>query len=279
MNKDGFGASLLESGELMKRSYTAIVGSIGKLTALITLIAAALVTFTEVGFYELGAQSLTSTAIVMLIATYLIYFSMVDAGERLGEGSEVFLESEKRYKAATERVRPERMGKLREFLEAYTEEELEYRRRSTMLSFGVSSEEYELFVRTGECAKKKRRALVRITKMKPVTLSPEMLLERDKARSRTELQDPTRVKLLRLSARLIPTTLCTLFTASIMLTAKEGITREMLIEGIFKLCALPIVGFKGYSAGYVFAKDTKRAWIDVKTRLLEAFLASGEKKV
>ena len=49
------------------------------------------------------------------------------------------------------------------------------------------------------------------------------------------------------------------------------------MEGIFKLSALPIIGFKGYGAGYSYSKDTKSAWIDTKARILEQFVAQRDK--
>lgn len=273
MSKDGFGISLLESGEMMKKSYSSLVGNAGKTTAVLTLIIAALVTFTEVGFYELGTASLTSSAVIMLIASYLIYFSMEDAGERLGEESEVFALADKKYKSALDGIHPEDIGKLREFCARYSECELDFRRRNRILSLGLSLDDFERYKNGGSFTKNEMKRLRSVARMRPVALTPEMLLERDKTKSKSELSDPERTKALRLAARLIPTTLCTLFTATVMLSAKDGLTATTVIEGLFKLSALPIIGFKGYSAGYSYAKGARCAWIDTKTRLLEAFIA------
>ena len=81
-----------------------------------------------------------------------------------------------------------------------------------------------------------------------------------------------RDKIVSVITSLIPSTVCTLFTVSIILTAKDGLTVESVIEGLLKLSALPIVGFRGMLDGYRFAKESKSAWFETKARLLEAFL-------
>ncbi len=272
-NKDSFGIGLLESGEAIKRGLASLIGNIGKTTAVITLIIASLVTFTDIGFYELGAASITSTAIMLLIASYLMYFSLEEAGERLGEESEAFTASEERYKAALAKIKPEDIGALREFCVKYSECELEFRRKSKIMSAALTYEDYLKYERGEELPHKAKKRLRKISKIKPIAIAPEVLLERDRTRNKSELVNPERGKLIRLAIKLIPTTVCTLFTATVMLGAKDGLSFVSVIEGLLKLSALPIIGFKGYAQGYGYAKGARRAWIDTKTRLLEAFLA------
>ena len=62
------------------------------------------------------------------------------------------------------------------------------------------------------------------------------------------------------------------FTVSVMLTTKDGMTVSSVIEGLLKLSALPIIGFRGMLDGYKFAKEEKSAWLETKARLLESFL-------
>ena len=71
---------------------------------------------------------------------------------------------------------------------------------------------------------------------------------------------------------LIPSTICMVFTVSIMLTAKENMTFSTVINGLIKLSALPIVGLKGLIDGYSYAREDKTNWLNTKARLLEAFL-------
>ena len=58
-----------------------------------------------------------------------------------------------------------------------------------------------------------------------------------------------------------------------IMSTKDGTTLDSIIDGLFKLTALPIVGLRGYSEGYSYVKNSKTVWIETKARLLEAFLA------
>jgi hypothetical protein len=63
-----------------------------------------------------------------------------------------------------------------------------------------------------------------------------------------------------------------LFTVSIMLGVKDGMTAEFILESILKLSTLPIIGLRGYSQGYAYAKGELTLWLETKTRLIEGYL-------
>ena len=108
--------------------------------------------------------------------------------------------------------------------------------------------------------------------MRAVALTPQTLLSVNRSGLESELCDPERKKLGHLVLQLIPSTLCMAFTVSIMLSTKDGTTLDSVIDGLFKLTALPIVGLRGYSEGYSYVKNSKTVWVETKARLLEAFL-------
>ena len=110
-------------------------------------------------------------------------------------------------------------------------------------------------------------------KMKAVILTPSMLLSKERASRTSELKNPERTKLPALVLRLVPITFGMLFTTSVMLVSKDGLTASTVIESIMRLATLPIVGFKGYSVGYTYAKRTESRWLLTKTRLLKAYIA------
>lgn len=271
MKNNGFDGGLLEYGNLMKRGYAYFVSNAGKIIAAITATVAVLVTFTDVSFAGLGSQSFTSTLALMLVASYLIYFSLEDAGEKLGEECESYTAAEEKYLAAKRKIQPSDIGKLRAFCSQYSAEELEYRRRCYVCEMGYSYEELEAYKDGEKFSKNATRVFKRALRMKAVRMGPQTLLSRERHSGTSELSNPEATKMLSLILRLIPSTLCTFLTVSVMLTAKDGLTAEGVIDSLLKLSALPIIGFKGYSAGYLYVKDTKVLWLETKTRLLESF--------
>ena len=118
--------------------------------------------------------------------------------------------------------------------------------------------------------------LKRVRHAKAANLTPATLLSGIRSASGSELENPERRKLIDLSVRLIPTTVCMFFTVSLVLTAKDGLSLSAVLDGIFKLSALPLAGLRGWRAGYFFARYNRTAWYEVKTRILEAYLTKSE---
>lgn len=286
MNKD-FDTEIIDLGDRIKGGYSYLISNFSKIVAVVTAAIACMLVFTDVTFLGINSKELTTSLLLILVSSYLMYFSLEEAGEKLYEESEDYKFLTKEYSAELEKISLDKLPKLRRYCEMYAEEELTYRRRQALLSSGLSDEEYEDFkksVRNGTiCAKdyfsknlKNMRVLARISKMKRLKLSPEMLLCWGTVQNE-RIRDPRRGKLFMLAIKILPSTLCMLFTASVVLTAKE-LTPVAVIEGIIKLSALPIVGLRGYINGYNYKKDSESTWIKTKIKLLRGFLSADEKK-
>ena len=273
--KDRFEISLLESGELMKRGAEALVANIGRVIAVITVIVSALALFTDISFQDFKTESFTSTLAVMLVSSYIMYFSMSDAGESLGEESEEYKAAIKRCEELSGKISGDILTPLRDFCKRYSEDELSYRKEGYLVSFGYSIEDYNAYKSGKAFDKKAKRIFRRAEKMRAVFLTPQLLLSKGRFKTKSELQSPEGRKRLKMLLKLIPTTICMTVTVSVMLTAKEGLTASGIVDGIFKLASLPIIGFKGYASGYNYTKKSIPLWLDAKARLIEAFIKSG----
>lgn len=277
MKDTGFDTALLEAGDLMKRGYTALIANAGKIIAAITLLISALVIFADIGFADFCTEKFTSTLIFMLIASYLIYFSMSDAGEKLAEDTEEYKKALESFDKVKESISSHDMGRLGDFLTEYAREERVYRISAYLSSYGYSSEEFFSFIKEGKriSDRRKRNIFNRAKRIKAVSLTPTALLSGGK-RGRSELVSPESSRLPRMLLKLIPTTVCMLFSASVILTAKDGLTVNSVLDGLVKLSSLPIIGFKGYAGGFDFVRYSRLPWLDTKKRLLEAFRESCE---
>ena len=263
---------LLSLGCMIRSGYSSIIANAGKVIAVITLSMAVLVTFTDVAFYDLSAESFTTTLAVMLTAAYLMYFSLEDVGEREGEESEEFKIASERYTAIRKQITPDHIEGLREFCLEYTKKELEYRRLAYLGERGYSKSDYEDFKSGKDFPYRATMAFRRAERLKAVRLSPTVLLSRSQGVTRSEIVNPIGKKIFGALTSLIPSTLCMVFTVSVILTAKEDLTVSAVMDGILKLSALPIIGLKGLLDGYGFSKEDKSSWLLTKARLLESFL-------
>ena len=263
---------LLSLGSMMRGGYSAVITNAGKVIAAITLAMAVLVTFTDVAFSDLTAESFTTTLAVMLMSAYLMYFSLEDAGEREGEESEEYRLAKERYLAARRRITPDSIDALRAFCLNYSERELEYRRLSYLGERGYSKKDFSDYKAGKPFPLRARRAFKRAERLRAIRLSPSVLLSRTHGITRSDVVDPTGKKIFGALSSLIPSTVCMVFTVSVILTAKEDMTVSTVIDGILKLSALPVVGLKGMLDGYEYAREYKSGWLNTKARLLESFL-------
>ena len=273
-----FNDGLLDSAELIKKTGKTIIWNMGKIIAAFVFILMLAVTFTDVSFAGCFTEEFTSSLLLLMTSSYIIYFSLEDAGEKHGEETEEYLNANKRFSELRARIGGADVDALREFCVEYSKRDLEYRRKIFLISRGLSENDLKKY-ENGE--KYDRRAVAVFKKyrsMKPVILTPKTLLAREKTSSRSELENPDKRKIPMLLLKLIPSTICMTVTVSVMLSAKEGLTVSDVLNGIIKLSALPLIGFKGYSAGYSYVKHNISLFLETKANILEEFLDEREKR-
>jgi len=267
-----FESKILDFGESFKPSLESIINNIGKIVAVICIAVTLLVTFTDVSFASLDIQNTLPTLLLLLVSSYIIYFSLEDAGEKLGQKTAEYIAAKERFDKARQRIGGERIGELRDFLEEYSKSELEYRRRRLLFSFGLCEEDLIAYINGKNFPRKKQRILCKISKKKPISLTPEKLLGSIRPSESQGFELPLRKKLFSLITKLLPSTLCMCVTVSVILRVKSDMSASDVLTALLKLSALPIVGFKGYSAGYQYAKCNLTAWLNARSEIIESFL-------
>ncbi len=272
MSEYSFDKDLLDVGGICSRTKSYLLSNGGKIIAGVTLAVAVVVMFTDITFSSFSSYEFFTTLLLMLLASYLMFFSLEDAGEGLGEESDEYKAAISRYYAAKERITANLIPELREFCTQYSRDELQYRRISMLTEHGYTKDEYQAYLDGKEFPRESKKIFKRCKRMCAVAISPQILLSANTRGFESELVNPEKRKLLHLALKLIPSTLCMAFTVSVMLSTKDGMTLDGVIDGIFKLTALPIVGLRGYSEGYSYVKNSKTLWVETKARLLETFL-------
>lgn len=275
MKNNDFDLSLL-SPERLSGGIVGLISTSGWAVAAITLIVAALVTFTEVGFVGGINEGITATVIVLLFASYLIYFSMESAGIRDGMKCEEYENALEEYKLAKEPISPSDVYPLREFCRDYAERELTFRREIRLMRYGLTLADFDKFLK-GEYSGAGTRIMRSVSKMKPRRLTPQMLLSFEGGEE--ELASPTAKRAFTTLSKLLPATVCTFFTGGVVLAMRDNLTASAIIEGIVKLSALPVIAIKGYGAGYGYAKSSLSAWLNTKSKLLKSFVMKKNGRV
>jgi hypothetical protein len=140
-----------------------------------------------------------------------------------------------------------------------------------MLALEISNNDIEKYKSGTPTGRKKKRAIEKILGLKPIILTPSALLSRGKFKGRSELSNPERRKIPMLLLKILPSTLCMTVTVSVIMSFKENMTASDIVSGILKLSALPLIGFKGYSEGYSYAKNSLSLWLETKANILNKF--------
>ena len=270
--KEGLDISLLESQDTIKRSLAFIANNLSRLVALITFIFAGLVIFTDVQIGDISQKSFGALLLLLTIASYVIYFSMEDAGEKLGEQSDEYKKAREEYLQRLSKIRGEDVATLRVFLKRYSENELEYRREGLLFSNGFSRKEYDSYLNGENFNRRARQVFKRVKAQRAVALTPATLLRKERLHIKNELKSPESTKILVMILKLIPSTLCMAVTVSVVLSFKESLNVISVLDGLLKLSSLPIIGFKGYAQGYNYVRKSLSGWLDTKSGLIDAFL-------
>ena len=279
MNEIGeFDRELLEISGSVKSGYLFFINNAGKAIALITLAVCTLVIFADIGIADIGSAAFTATLVAMLLSSYIIYFSLEDSGERLGERSEEYTAALQKYKDAKAKISSASIAPLRRFCIGYSATELKFRRENFLTEAGYTEEEYAEYRRGARVSLRERWYFSRAERMRAVHLTPALLLSGAGNSISSELENPERKKLLFSFINLLPSTLCMIMTVSVILTVRGDLSLSVILDGLLKLSALPIIGFRGYCAGYSFVKDKRSVWLETKARLLESFVKEEEEK-
>ena len=263
---------LLYATTIPKNAGKIIVKNSGKIIAAITALIAVLLTFTDIKFLGVSSKEFTANLFIMTVAAYLMYFSMEDAGEKLAEECDEYIEANKKLSVLVNRIGGDDISALRKYCADYSADELKYRREGYIVANGYTPEEFRRW-QSGEIfSKRTERIFRRAERCKSISLTPAALLNPDGCERKSELKNPTKFKIPKMIVKLIPSTVCMTVTVSIMLTMKDGMSWAAVIEGLLKLASLPIISFKGYAAGYNHVRASKLSWTSTKVKILEAFI-------
>ena len=107
--------SILDSGEIVKKAGRALIENMGKIIALAVSLIMIAVTFTDISFSSVFTESFASSLLLLLTSSYIIYFSLEDAGEKCAENTEEYKKATERYDSLRQKVSGNDIADLRVF--------------------------------------------------------------------------------------------------------------------------------------------------------------------
>lgn len=288
----------------VKKTARSIASSLPTLIAALTVVITAALIWTDITVSDIFSLRFVGEATVLMLVFFMMYLSMNENGVRAGKTDSEYVRSREGYTAARNAVRERGISDLPDFCEWYVRDELERARRDLLSRAGVSYEYLEnslipiseaiISGRAGTmtpCEAKtydeykrlsclKKRAVKRALLMKPIRLTPEMLMYEDgRAASRHPIAlSIERAHTLRNIRGLAYIAVSTFMVVSVAVSVAEDPNRASVIYGLVKIASLIFTGVRGYSAGVLLYSVDAVAFHDSRTDLLSHFKEWREKR-
>ncbi len=199
---------------------------------------------------------------VFMFCAYAMYINGSGSGIRAGRKSETYLTAKKKYDDLKNEVITRKMqGRLPEFCRYYIEEELRNTRNSLLTEVGIDFAVYqERYVGKDKTeleqltilSKSQVEAIVSANNIKPIKITPEMILKRGRGSlHRNPLGiEPSKKRGIGYMWKFVSTFAVSVLMVGITLNPKPDLTWGTFAECILKLFPIVLNGFTGYKSGY-----------------------------
>lgn len=219
--------------------------------------------------------------LLMMICTYTMYVGAADSGMRAALKSELYIGSMNKFAAQKKYITDTNVhAHLFEFCRHYIEQELESSRKAVLATVGISYEQYigmylgkddNAIDKEETLSKTARKAVKKANSIKPVHLTPEMIMRRGKGGTRRAPlgMRPEDKKTIAYSVKFITTLFASIFLSVIVLEAITDPSWVTFATCVVRLLMVVINAFAGYKFGYENIIFDTVEYMDAQTDLME----------
>lgn len=199
---------------------------------------------------------------LLLFCSYSMYVNASDSGMRHGFQSELYTSSLDRFNTKKKSIiDAQRQTRLHEFCRYYIDDELRNARMSVLAVVGFSYKEYSkkwlgldsnTIKNDHKLSKVQKEALIKANDIKPIKLTPEMIMKRGRGSSRRSPlgTKPETKKSIHFGVKFVSTFLISLVMSIIILDIVVEPTWVIFASCMLKLLAVVMNGFTGYKFGF-----------------------------
>lgn len=263
------------------RAVKGLLNHMTQIIACAILAVAAAVLFTDIKLSDFNAMAeLSLTVGVLWFCSYSMFLNMADSGVNAGKNTAGYIEQITAYEEKTEAIkRNGRLGRLAEFCENFTVEELKQARINRLCD--VDYDEYimtyagkgkKALLSTG-LGKNRTKCVLAADKLRPIKLNPDKILKRgrgDVRRSPLGIA-PDRKLAAKKGTKALTSILISIFTGSILLEVTVNLTWATFAACLLKLLPIALSAVKGYKSGYDNITVTTANYIKDQISLIDQF--------
>ena len=283
-NNGVLGGALDSMRESKNKAIKGFINNKGLFVGIILVFIVILVFTTNVNFQSTAEIIKLSLVIfVFMFCSYSMYVNCADSGTRAGKNTSLYITTQGEYNAIKKRIIDgNNQMRLSEFCRYYIDDELKNARKDILDGVGIDYDEYlKIWVGAdkitiesdGKLSKGKKTAIIKANAIKPVKLTPEMIMKcgrGNKRRAPLGVRPETR-KRVNYGVKLITTISTSLFTCMLALEVISNPSWATFAELCIKLLMVVLSGFTGYKMGYENITVSTVDYILDQTDLLNQF--------
>ena len=283
-NNGVLGGALDSMRESKNKAIKGFINNKGLFVGIILVLIVILVFTTNVNFQSTAEIIKLSLVIfVFMFCSYSMYVNCADSGTRAGKNTSLYITTQGEYNAIKKRIIDgNNQMRLSEFCRYYIDDELKNARKDILDGVGIDYDEYlKIWVGAdkitiesdGKLSKGKKTAIIKANAIKPVKLTPEMIMKcgrGNKRRAPLGVRPETR-KRVNYGVKLIATISTSLFTCMLALEVISNPSWATFAELCIKLLMVVLSGFTGYKMGYENITVSTVDYILDQTDLLNQF--------
>lgn len=221
---------------------------------------------------------------LLLFCSYSMYINCSDSGMRLGLRNEDYLAAVDLFEDRKNVIKKNKFQKrMYEFCLYYINRELENAKMNILLVVGFDYETYlekwlgkseEYIQSINELTKPQKDAIIKANAVKPIKLTPEMILMRGRrSENRAALGiTPQQKKVFNFGFKFISNVVIALFWTAIVIEFAIEPTWELFVAIILRSLLIILNGFSGYKFGYENIVFDTTNYMNDQTDLMEQAL-------
>ena len=279
---EAFEEAIVSEHHQKKKVAKSLLNNAGIFVGVFLIFAVIVIVTTDIrvtSFEEIAALGLDF--FLLLFCSYSMYVNASDSGMRHGLQSELYTDSLDRFTTKKKTIiDAQRQTRLHEFCRYYIDDELRNARMSVLAVVGFSYKEYrkkwlgldaETIENDPKLSKAQKTALIKANAIKPVKLTPEMIMKRGRGSSRRAPLGvkPETKKSINFGAKFVTTFLVSFTMSIIVLDMVVEPTWVIFAACMLKLLAVVMNGFTGYKFGYENIVFDTINYMDDQTDLME----------
>lgn len=221
---------------------------------------------------------------LLLFCTYSMYINCSDSGMRLGLRNEDYLAAVELFEDRKNVIKENKFQKrMYEFCRYYINKELENTKMNILMIVGFDYETYidnfvgksdEFIQSINNLTKPQKDAIIKANAIKPIKLTPEMILMRGrKTEHRSPLGiTPQQKKVFTFGFKFVSNLVIALFWTAIVIEFAIEPTWQLFVAIILRSLLIILNGFSGYKFGYENIVFDTTNYMNDQTDLMEQAL-------